>query len=304
MSYFSQHKRGIIGTIIVHGVVLVVLLVFGFFTPLPLPGEEGIMVNFGNSENGLGEEEPAPGEIQSEPAIQEEKVTEPANVPVPPKVETPKPKPVKEEVMTQDLEKTAAIEAAKKKADEKKRQEELEKQRIEKERLAEIARQKAAEEAERKRKAEEQAKLNAINDRAKNVFGGGGKGAADSKSTGQGVTYQGGNQGNQNGEAGVNNYGQGGGVGNGISYSLGGWSAQSLPKPDYPGNEEGIVVVQVSVDKNGNVIKAEAGVKGSTSIDPQLLAAAKSAALKAKFNVDQNAPAVQQGTITYRFVLD
>jgi hypothetical protein len=31
---------------------------------------------------------------------------------------------------------------------------------------------------------------------------------------------------------------------------------------------------------------------------------AKQAALKAKFNADNNAPAYQQGTISYRFVLD
>jgi hypothetical protein len=35
-----------------------------------------------------------------------------------------------------------------------------------------------------------------------------------------------------------------------------------------------------------------------------LYEAAKQAALKAKFNADDNAPAFQQGTITYRFVLD
>ena len=60
MSYFSEHKKGFIGTIIVHGIVLVLLLLFGFFTPLPLPGEEGIIVNFGNENFGKGREEPPP----------------------------------------------------------------------------------------------------------------------------------------------------------------------------------------------------------------------------------------------------
>ena len=64
------------------------------------------------------------------------------------------------------------------------------------------------------------------------------------------------------------------------------------------------MVVQVTVDKYGKVTKAEAGVRGSTSLDPGLLNAAKTAALSARFNEDKNAPAFQTGTITYKFVLN
>ena len=56
MEYLREHRTGIIGTLITHGVVLALLLFFGFFTPLPLPGEEGILVNFGDSETGRSEE--------------------------------------------------------------------------------------------------------------------------------------------------------------------------------------------------------------------------------------------------------
>jgi hypothetical protein len=62
--------------------------------------------------------------------------------------------------------------------------------------------------------------------------------------------------------------------------------------------------VQVTVNKSGVVTKADAGVKGSNTADTELISAAKKAALQAKFNVDENAPAFQTGTITYRFVLD
>ena len=58
------------------------------------------------------------------------------------------------------------------------------------------------------------------------------------------------------------------------------------------------------VNKAGLVTKAEAGVKGSTTADPQMIAAARKAALQARFNADENAPSFQVGTITYRFVLD
>ena len=49
---------------------------------------------------------------------------------------------------------------------------------------------------------------------------------------------------------------------------------------------------------------AEPGVRGTTIMNQQFWNEAKSAALKAKFNVSSSAPAFQQGTISYKFVLD
>ncbi|MDX9882809.1 MAG: hypothetical protein RBS73_12155 [Prolixibacteraceae bacterium] len=320
MNYISEHKRGFIGTILVHGIILIILILYGFFTPLPLPGEEGILVNFGTDDAGQGIEEPAPQREQFAPAQQEEK-PEPVTV-TPPSKAAPKSTETKEEVVTQDLEKTAVIEQAKKKQEEeqarqeesdrlKKLQEQQKQAEIEKKRREEIARierekaeQRRREEAERKKREEEQRQISEINSRAKNVFGTSGQGDTDSKSTGQGVTYSGGNQGSPSGSANSDSYNKGGGIGNGPSYSLGGRSALALPLPYYPGNEEGVVVVQVTVDKSGNVTKAVSGARGSTTLLPELLNAAQKAALLAKFNVDANAPAFQQGTITYRFVLD
>jgi len=319
MSYISEHKTGFIGTIITHAVVLLLLLFFFFFTPLPLPGEEGILVNFGDSETGLGAEEPAPSESAPE-KDQDEKIVEAKTPPPLPQQKVLSPV-EKEALMTQDLEKTVALATAKKKKEvenlkdieakkllkEKRKQEAIEKQQLaEAERIqkAEAMRQQKEEEQRLAQAAAEQRKVGEINNRTKNAFGGGGKGTADSKSTSQGVTFGKGNQGSPQGSANVDKYGSGGGIGNGVSFSLGDRSAQSLPKPSYPGNEEGVVVVQVTVDKNGVVNKAEAGIQGSTTTDVELKAAAKKAALLAKFNVDENAPAFQTGTITYRFVLD
>ncbi|MGD9929308.1 MAG: cell envelope integrity protein TolA [Mangrovibacterium sp.] len=326
MSYFSDHKEGFWGTIVIHAIVLILLLLLGFFTPLPLPGEEGILVNFGNSEQGFGSEEPAPApQKQSPPVVQEERKQ---TIPPPPPVEkTPATNQAKEEILTQDYEKTVALETAKKKKEEevRKKQEELERQKkleeqrklnelerqrqaeLEKQRQAEIARKKQEEE-ERLRQEAEQKRIADINSRAANAFGSGGAGTNDSKSTSQGVTFPGGNQGSPTGAAGAGNYGAGGSgsgaTGSGPSYSLAGRNALSLPKPSYPGNEEGVVVVAVTVDKNGHVTNAEPGVQGSNTYNANLLAAAKQAALKARFNADPNAPAIQKGTITYRFVLD
>jgi len=95
-------------------------------------------------------------------------------------------------------------------------------------------------------------------------------------------------------------------TGNGISYSLDGRSVVGdLKKPDYPGQESGKVVVQITVDKDGRVIAAVPGMRGSTTISTKLLEAAKKAALTARFNkvTDPNAAINQKGTITYDFRL-
>ncbi len=162
--------------------------------------------------------------------------------------------------------------------------------------------QQRVEEQKRLQKAKEEQMIGNINSRVKNAFGGG---LTDngSASRSEGIAGGSGNQGDPNGQPGVKRYGPGGGTGNNISYNLSGRQARSMPKPAYPGNEGGIVVVEVTVDKLGKVSAARAGIFGSTSNDPDLLEAATKAAKAATFNVDNNAPAFQKGTITYHFVL-
>lgn len=75
-----------------------------------------------------------------------------------------------------------------------------------------------------------------------------------------------------------------------------------LPKPAYPGNRSGKIVIRVTVDGAGNVVSAAYEPKGSTSSDAELIAAASAAARKAKFIESQ--AAVQGGTITYVFRLE
>ena len=76
-----------------------------------------------------------------------------------------------------------------------------------------------------------------------------------------------------------------------------------LPSPSYSVQAEGTVVVDIWVDQYGNVTKAVAGAQGTTLTDATIWAAARSAALKAHFNMSPDAPALQQGTITYNFKL-
>lgn len=360
MKQNKEHKKGLIGTITFHVIILILLVFLGFFTPLPLPGEEGILVNFGNSENGLGDREPSPAKrkpkppktVQKEqPKPEQKKTTPPVTTPPPPKKSTPKPQPAKEVVMTQDYEKTAAIATAEKKKEEEKRKrqqeiddtqrkQELEDIRVKKEederirkqqeeidrklqeeteRIAkEIEEKQAREEAARIQKEKEQQKIDEINSRMQGAFansgsGSGGEGNSTGKS--QGATYSGGNQGVPTGDPNANNYGPGGsGSGNqgsGVSFSLSGRTVTNLPKPEYPGDETGVVVVKITVDRNGRVTSATPGISvpgpngpKTTIMDDRFFNAAKQAALKAKFDVKNDAAVLQQGTISYRFVLD
>ena len=76
-----------------------------------------------------------------------------------------------------------------------------------------------------------------------------------------------------------------------------------LKKPAYSSQESGKVVVKIWVDQYGKVQKAVPGADGTTVTDKALWTAARNAALETGFNMSPNAPALQEGTITYIFNL-
>ncbi|NLZ18810.1 MAG: energy transducer TonB [Bacteroidales bacterium] len=77
----------------------------------------------------------------------------------------------------------------------------------------------------------------------------------------------------------------------------------NIPRPVYNVQESGIVVVDIWVDNYGNVARAVPGGDGTTVLDKTLHAAARKAAMETHFNMSADAPAMQQGTITYYFNL-
>jgi len=77
--------------------------------------------------------------------------------------------------------------------------------------------------------------------------------------------------------------------------------AGSLPKPSYHSEATGIVVVKVIVNEKGKVTEAIPGFTGSTTDNKVLLAAAKEAALKARFKMADNVNSLCTGTIIYGF---
>jgi colicin import membrane protein len=276
------------GTLAVHLAVLAVLLIFGFSVPPPPETEEGILVNFGTDETGSGLIEPSP------PAVQEE-----TSPPLPSETAV---KSDEEPLLTQNTEEAPVVkkvdpEAEKKRLEQieanKKRREELEAERI----------RKVQEETERKRIEAEQQRQTDIANRTKNALANSKN--AGTTSTSEGVTGGQGNQGDPAGSIDSQNRGEGSGLGNkGVSYDLGGRGVTKLLEPKYDYQEEGKVVVEISVDRSGKVTQAIPGVKGSTTLNESLLRIAKEAALGTTFKPDQNAPLFQKGSIIYTFKLN
>lgn len=286
--YFpSERGKGIAGTIIIHLVALVICIIFGFSVPPPPEEEEGIVVNFGFDETGMGMIEP------SLPAYQDEAI------PPPP----PEPDLVSDEeaILTQDYEEAPEVKKVDPEA-ERIRNEQLEAERILREQEEAERIRKEQEELEKQRIEAERLRQAEIMDRTRRALEG-------SKNTGTTSTSEGiaggeGNQGVPSGSVDSQERGEGGGTGNsGISYDLAGRGFQRLPQPEYNYQGEGRVVVEVSVDRTGKVTQAVAGIKGSTTLDDYLLKVSREAALKAQFDAKQDAPVIQKGTITYIFIL-
>jgi len=74
-----------------------------------------------------------------------------------------------------------------------------------------------------------------------------------------------------------------------------------LPIPVYLAKGGGEITIDIQVDRSGKVIKAEARPARNIS-DPLLPTYAVQAAERTVFNSESKAPAIQRGTITYKFV--
>ena len=301
---------GLTGTILFHALLLALLIFFGLTFPEPPPEEEGILVNFGIDETGFGELEPGGGEPELEETIIPREEVLPEQVPT--EAYTPPPDPVTTD-QVQDVEEVQV------KEDPRPTEEELQRQREEEERIRqeqiqrerEEAEQRAREEAERLRREEEarikaeqeriareqQEKQDRLNAAGQNAFNRPGQGSGDGS---QGIAGGEGNQGDPNGQPGVDRYGTGSGLGN-ISDGLGKRGIRgSLPKPNVSGCEvtsRMVVRVDIQVDRDGNVVSATIGqaTYSDKCIHDMVLDAAK----RSKFKVDAGASFRQTGWIKY-----
>lgn len=106
------------------------------------------------------------------------------------------------------------------------------------------------------------------------------------------------------GEGGGAGPGKGTGIGGGIRFDLRGRSIIKPPSIPKDTQEEGVVVVEIVVDSDGNVIEANPNGRGTTTNSALLKAKARQAALATKFNKSEGGADEQRGTITIVFSFD
>ncbi|MBR4157114.1 MAG: energy transducer TonB [Bacteroidales bacterium] len=263
---------GIIGTVVFHAIVLVLLFTFCFRTPLPLPGEAGVEVNLGMYAQGLGHQSSQP------------KVTE--SVKETPKVEEQKSESkevVEEEIVSED-EEAPALEQPQEEIEEKEEEPEIQEEIIE----------EPQEEKQDEIVPEEKPVVNqrAMFQAPKN----------NNTTTSEGDTKGEGIKGNPNGLKDIERYEGNGGSGGGPAYDLGGRGAKSIASPSKEFSEQGTIVVDIKVDRDGRVVEASIG-KGTDIVDSSMRESALRAAKNSIFNKDENAPEIQSGTITYTYII-
>lgn len=260
--------------------LLLILLLFKITISAPLQVEdEGIVITFGDSDEGGGTPEALPlmptAQSQSEPVA-------PAPLPQ---------QPSDNDFIVQEDDESLAL--AKQVEEEKKRQA-LEQELIRKQKEAEAAKAEAERIAREKALAEQRAKEQQAIDKANQLAAlfGQSTSAQGANADGQTDTPSASSKGNPVGK----NYG----LVDGNMWSLQGRSVKAMPKPSSDFNQQGKVVVNIRVDKAGNVVNASVG-DGTTISDPYTQKLALEAARKAKFTEGDRE---QIGSITYNFKLN
>jgi TonB family protein len=270
MMVSKEKILGYTGSVIFCGIMLLILYFTFLFTKIEAQ-EQGVLVNFGTVDWASGTFEP--NGARPVTPVEERVITSPDERPsVQPERNPP--------VITQTTEPTVAIDTA-----EKQKERQRERERLEQERR---------EQQERQRKEAEQRRIDA---QMQGAFGvgetpNGSEGTASSAS---------GNQGSAQGNAPVGSYVGVGGYG---GFDLAGRTLGTggLPRPAYSAQEEGKIVINITVSPQGNVISAAIG-KGTNITNEAMRSSATEAARKAKFNAitgNNN----QSGTITYNYKLN
>jgi len=252
----KNKRRGLIGTLVFHLILLIVFLFTGLTMPVPIPEEEGLPVqlDLGNTDFGQGDEQPL---SSTEPEI-----SDPISKPQPAEA-TPVESP--EDLATQD----------------------------------EVSDLSAPEETKPQKPVEKKPELDEKRKKVlqSNPF----QTKDDNDSKGQGDSGQAGDHGKPDGSPDGNSL-HGDAAGGGISFDLGGRSAKNLRA--IPGNyqESGLIVIDIVVDREGNVLRASVGRK-TTITNASLLKAAEAEARRVKFTPNPSAPEEQRGRISYPIIL-
>jgi outer membrane biosynthesis protein TonB len=127
------------------------------------------------------------------------------------------------------------------------------------------------------------------------------KGAAKAgNGAGDGTTNTPGNQGSKNGSPLASNYGDGG-SGNGVSGTQ--WSFVTMPSVKNVNRMEGTVVIDITIDANGNVTEAHSDRKTRMG-DLDLINRCIGAVKESKLTSANTASGNQKGQVTFKFDVD
>ena len=271
----QSHIIALVGTII--SMCLVFLLLWWLQVQAPVQMEdEGIVVAFGDSEDGGGMPDVRPLDA----------ITQVEQIPAPAAPSRPSDNDL---IVQEDEESLALAKQTEEEAKRKALEEELIRKRREEEARVEAERI-AKEKALAEQRAKEQEAINKANQLAA-LFGQAG--------TAEGANADNASDCNTAGTQG-NPVGKGMGITNGTQWSLYGRNVKRLPKPSEDFAQAGLVVVQIMVDAAGNVTNATV-TEGTTISDRATQQLALQAARQAKFT-EGDTP--QIGKITYTFKLN
>ena len=279
---------GLIGTAVLHILLLILLLVIAIRRP-QVQEEGGVPVMLGNTELSQGNADPytlTDIDIMNEPEAPAPDVSEPETVP---------PVEAKEEIITQTEEETVAVPKKEPKKETPKKEKPKKETVKPKEKTEAEKRAEAEKAAAEKKAAAERAAAEAA---AKKIAGAFGKGT-QMGNKGTGTT----GSGLEGSPTGNSSEGKSGGVGGYGTFDLNGRSLGSggLPMPVYNVQDEGRVVVTITVNPAGQVISTSIN-KRTNTVNASLRKAAEEAARKARFN-QVDGVNNQTGTITYYFKL-
>ncbi|MCB0396205.1 MAG: hypothetical protein KDD36_06110 [Flavobacteriales bacterium] len=264
MSVFAEksEKNALVSTIVVHGILLLLFLLFGLKYMDPPPIEFTMGADFGFADDGSGkiEDQPISSSVN--------------NTPQPPEPTQESAPAVMEDVQTQDAEDAPAV-----KPDPK-------------------PKEKPVEKPEKKpEKKPDPQPSNDLKDRL-NIIKNRQTGTGNNS---EGDTHGDGNKGNPNGTEGNHSPGPGG-QGYSIEGHPRTLGHKATPSQDCPiGAGEETIVMKIFVNRAGKVVRATQVLKSSTTTDACLVRSALEACLKSNWNADPSAPIEQVGYFSFEF---
>jgi hypothetical protein len=276
----TPHKKKSAGLTAIFAVLFLSLFFVLGLTYYDPPVSYGMEVNFGTSTKGSGNQQPQEL-VESKPGVVAKNTVEKTQV----NTTQPPPKPIKVGDVVTEKESIVTL---------------PEKETV----IKEV--QPETKIPEKVTEATPQKKVSKVSEATKNVVSNLLKNKTQQGEVieGEGGDVIAGDKGKQTGDLYSSSYYNTAGLGGkGKGYGLNGRNLQSNGKVVQECNQEGIVVVRITVNNQGNVVFAEPGVKGSTNTHPCLLEPAKKTALLHKWYSDTKAPLEQVGFVVIQFKL-